>query len=60
MTLGVLSVLAEISIVSDSVRQLKSRFLQLKYFQLGQWEFVCYLVLEIWHLQPEVTSLILV
>jgi len=28
MTLGVLSVLAEISIVSDSARQLKYRFLQ--------------------------------
>jgi hypothetical protein len=28
MTLGVLSVLAEISIVSDSVRQMKSKFLQ--------------------------------
>ena len=35
MTLGVLSVLAEISIVSDSVRQLKSRFLRLNLFSLA-------------------------
>jgi hypothetical protein len=39
MTLGVLSVLAEISIVSDSVRQLKSRFLRLSSSQFDQLDF---------------------
>ena len=38
------SVLAEISIVYDSVRQLKPEFLQLNFFQFGQLDFgVCLL-----------------
>jgi len=50
MTLGVLSVLAEISIVSDSVRQLKSKFLRLNSSQLGQWEFGRSLLFDVWNL----------